>query len=149
MDTYPYDTLRDSFLKLVSDGLTHEEALDHFDENELRAAALAELNEGLLRRLEWSEVRPDAYAFVTNDSREMPALLEILSTADSQRRNGVNGRDYGQALELWQAGWSSETERPDMLVMAWRWRAPSKRPGRPGRRFLSTNQAWNALKKAQ
>lgn len=60
-----------------------------------------------------------------------------------------------QALELSAAGWTPElgpghSPHPfsgSVAVMSWYWRRPGKRPGKPGRKFLSTNQAHRALKR--
>lgn len=92
---------------------------------------------------------------MTNDERQLPALFDLLVCAQFEQRNSVDGADYQQALELWQAGWTSESHEPysdhfwsQVQVMSWYWRAPSKRPGKPGRRYLSTNQAWNAFQRS-
>lgn len=147
MNTYPFDTLRDSFLRFLAEGMTHEEALEQFDEKEFTAAAMDELGGGTLQRICTTESILDVGSFVTNDARQLPALFEMLCTAHGERRNGVQGANYQQALELWQAGWTSESERPDAQVMSWYWRAPSKRPGKQGRKYLSTNQAFNAMRR--
>ena len=148
MNTYPFDALRDSFLKFVADGMTYEEALEQFNEEDFRRAAWNE-DTRLIRFEEAFHLGKIELAgnHVTNDERMLPSLFDLLVKANGEKRNGVNGADYQQALDLWQAGWKSEAVTPDGQVMSWYWRAPSKRPPRPGRRYLSTNQAWNALQK--
>ncbi len=82
--------------------------------------------------------------------REMFDLLARASYQESEKK------DMEQALELSAAGWQAEiqphhTPHPftgNVSVMSWYWRRPSKRKGKPGRLFLSTNQAFNALKRA-
>jgi hypothetical protein len=54
-----------------------------------------------------------------------------------------------QAYELWGAGWTSHPQSKGAKVMSWYWRQPPRRPGKPGRLFLSTNQAFNAMKNEQ
>lgn len=156
MKTYPFDTLRDSFLKFMANGMTYDEALSQFDEEEFTRAAMAELECGYTRTLSVFDGIERAGNIVTNDERELPSLFDLKVHANFERENGVNGESYQQALDLWQAGWTSECEKPVSLdfwaqkqVMAWYWRRPSKRPGKPGRKYLSTNQAWQAMKKAE
>jgi hypothetical protein len=58
-----------------------------------------------------------------------------------------------QVLSLIDAGWTPEPPttgnqgftHPWDAVMSWSWRRPPKHLGRPGRRFASTRQAYNAL----
>ena len=98
-----------------------------------------------MKKLEYSPFNEDG----TLD-REM---LEILSRQDHQERNA---QDMEKALELSAAGWTAEIEKHhtphpftgSVDVMSWYWRAPSKRPGKKGRKYLSTNQAWNAYQRA-
>lgn len=85
-------------------------------------------------------------------------LLDALSV---KGRMDSDDEAMEQVHELTAAGWTAEDPRavnypklgpPKTIwektaVAAWYWRAPSKRPGKPGRRFLSTNQAWRALKR--
>jgi|ERR1700722_105270 len=54
----------------------------------------------------------------------------------------------GKAIELWTAGWTSETPHRGQAaqMMSWYWRRPGPRGGR---RFLSTDQALNALRKGK
>lgn len=151
---YPIDTYRDAFLRFMTEGCSYREALEHFDEKEFRSAAMEELDGDLVRRIGPLEDIIRAGDFVTNDQRGLPALLDLLTHAEFEKRNSVDSPDYQQALDLWQAGWTSENANPaspgfwgQTQVMSWYWRAPSKRAGKPGRRYLSTNQAWNALQK--
>lgn len=146
---YPFDALRDTFLWFVAGGMTHEEALAEFDEDEFAKASWAEFFGGLVRVVPATESIEKAGDWITNDSRKLPALFDLLTTARMERRNGVHGADYQQALELWQAGWTSEAVRPNSRVMSWYWRAPAKGKRKQGRRYLSTNQAWIALQKAR
>jgi hypothetical protein len=148
---YPIDTYRDSFLRFMADGMSYSEALEQFDQDEFANAAFVEMYS--------REARIDllTHEFVTNDSRKLPALFQLLTRAQFEKRNSVDGRDYQQALELWQAGWTSESKtnppKPGFWhqaqVMSWYWRRPPRRPGKPGRRYLSTNQAWTALQREE
>ena len=60
-----------------------------------------------------------------------------------------------KALKLSEAGVTPEIEdhhsrhpfTGNVPVMSWYWRRPPRRKGQKGRFFLSTNQAFNALKK--
>jgi hypothetical protein len=52
-----------------------------------------------------------------------------------------------EARELIAAGWRPEPLHADDMVYQWRWRRPSRRAGKPGRLFLSTTQAFNAMKR--
>lgn len=55
-------------------------------------------------------------------------------------------RDREQADTLIMAGWRFElpaTRNPD--IFQWYWRSPPKRKGSKGRKYWSTNQAYNAL----
>ncbi len=142
--TYPFDTMRDSFLRFMAEGASYREALELFDLAEFRAAAMAELDGDLVRRVSPMEDILRAGDFVTNDSRGLPALLELLVHAQIEQGQ----QPCAQCLDLWAAGWTSEVPNPKYgpcQSMSLYWRAPSKRPGKLGRRYLSTNQAWNAL----
>ena len=88
------------------------------------------------------------------------SLLDLLAIAG---REECDESEMEKAIELWLAGWTSELPEhyntPEAqerakndpwsrcAVMSWYWRAPSKRKGKPGRRYLSTNQAFNAMKR--
>jgi hypothetical protein len=52
-----------------------------------------------------------------------------------------------QVDALLAAGWQFilPEHDPDPEPFQWFWRRPGKRPGRPGRLFRSTGQAYNAL----
>lgn len=57
-----------------------------------------------------------------------------------------NREGNAQAWALIRAGWRLEWPERDYLeTFSWAWRRPPKRPGKPGRRFASTNQAYNAM----
>lgn len=141
------DIFRDSFLKFIEEGMTHAEALEKFDETLFRRAAVDELMESGIR------IDPTTYRQLVNDSRGVTPLIDLLSLAEMQRRSQ---RDFEkQAIPLMLAGWTSEVPNPtnrkdpwlQCQTMSLYWRAPSKRPGKPGRRYLSTNQAFNAMQK--
>lgn len=143
----PIDTCRDAFLAFLAQGMTHAEAYDQFDDKELRAAMRAELEGGLF-------IDPDTEQLVNEDRK--PSLLDLISLAQYQKRSI---RDFEQqAIPLMLAGWTIDTP-PDKYsnaegwlqrqTMSLYWRAPGKRPGKPGRRYLSTQQAFNAMQRAQ
>lgn len=50
-----------------------------------------------------------------------------------------------QVEALIAAGWTFELSDHDLDTWQWAWRRPPRRPGKPGRRFASTQQAYNAL----
>jgi hypothetical protein len=118
------DVFIDAFNLLLAKGMTYMEALQEFDRAEWNKAMLSE----------------DASQY---DSRRM---LELAGKAG---REEMNARDMEQAMVLWLDGWKSEIPEghKDLDVMSWYWRRPARREGKPGRRFLSTNQAYKALKK--
>jgi uncharacterized protein YbaR (Trm112 family) len=64
--------------------------------------------------------------------------------ADEMRRLGRRACQ-GQVKALLAAGWSIEWPERDLEPWAWRWRRPPKRPGKPGRLYPSTGQAWGAM----
>lgn len=145
---HPIDTYRDAFLRLMADGMSYREALETFDEDEFTKAALAEMD------ARGSLIMNENLDLVTNDERRAPALFDLLVHANFEKKNSVDGHDYKQALDLWQAGWTSECANPpsegfwgQTQVMSWYWRRPPRRKGKRGRLYLSTNQAWNALQK--
>ena len=80
---------------------------------------------------------------------------EMLDIAAREGHKQRNDADMEKALELSAAGWTPELEPQHtphpftgcVDVMSWYWRRPPRRKGSKGRRYLSTNQAWNALKK--
>lgn len=79
---------------------------------------------------------------------------EMLDIAARKCFAESESRQMEKALELTAAGWTAETPNHtphpftgSVQVMSWYWRRPSRRPGKPGRRYLSTDQAWNAYQK--
>lgn len=60
-------------------------------------------------------------------------------------------RDLLQVRALLAAGWKYELPEghDDLEPMSWYWRAPPKRAGSRGRRYLSTNQAYNAMQRSK
>lgn len=51
-----------------------------------------------------------------------------------------------QCYELMMAGWTVEPNKRED-AWAWKWRRPARTKHRPGRLYLSTNQAYRALKR--
>lgn len=142
------DTYRDAFSGFLANGMTHAEAMEQFDESLLRRAAVDEMMEVGIR------IDPETYRQLLNDDRGVIPLIDFLGLAEMQRRSQ---RDFDQqAVPLMLAGWTSEVPNPtnrkdpwlQCQTMSLYWRAPSKRPGKPGRRYLSTQQAFNALMKS-
>lgn len=104
-------------------GMTHAEAATLFTPDDLRTALFSE------------EFAP-------------PEAHELLNLLGKAQREEMNDRDMDQAIELWLAGWKSETPHKTQTdVMSWYWRRPARTKTRPGRLFLSTNQAFSAMKK--
>lgn len=145
------DTLRDTFLHFMERGMNYAEALEQFDKDEFAAAAMQEVFQDEATRIPGKGWR-------TNDDRDLPGLMEFITRADYEEHDA---EQMELAIELWTAGWTSELPCPEIQLgddmdfwrkvqtMSLYWRAPSKRPGRPGRRYLSTQQAYNAMQKAQ
>lgn len=147
----PVDTYRDAFLAFLKCGMSYVEARDQFDKELLQAAVNAELERGDSVQV----LNPET--FLCENACGHETLFDLVVKAGFEQRNSVGSRDMDQAMDLWQAGWTSEDTMAHLIkpnefwsqtqVMSWYWRAPSKRPGKPGRRYLSTNQAWNAMQR--
>jgi hypothetical protein len=113
----------DLFHDLLSQGKTHAEVEAMFTKEQIRDVICSEGD--VINQLEF---------------------LKLIGTAGLEQRND---KDIDKATELWLAGWVSETPYPSQrhAVMSWYWRRPPRTKNRPGRRYLSTNQAYNAMKK--
>lgn len=63
----------------------------------------------------------------------------------------ARARDMVQVRALLQAGWKLELPEGDYDYepYQWQWRAPAKRANSRGRKYLSTNQAFNAMNRVQ
>ncbi len=143
----PIDTYREAFQKFVSDGMSYAEAYDQFDREELNAAVNAELARGDSVQV----FNLDALGCTNACGHE--TLFDLCVKATFEKRNQTDFNE--QALPLMLAGWTMEipdshkTNSKDFWrqgqVMSLYWRAPSKRPGKPGRKYLSTTQAFNAM----
>ena len=116
----------DIFRLLLAKGKTHAEALAEFDRKAV--------NEALRKGLD------------DNDISSGCTLLDLMSLAGREERSKADMEN--QAIPLWLAGWTSHPVTKDSDVFQWQWRAPSKRPGKPGRKYPSTSQAFNAMIKA-
>lgn len=144
----PIDTYRDAFLKFLAEGMTHEEARAQFDEAELQAAVNAELERGDSVQV----FNMDPMGNTNACGRE--TLFDLVVKAGFEKRQRKDFED--QATPLMLAGWTMENVNPNNSKDFWRqtqimslyWRAPSKRPGKPGRLYRSTQQAFNAMQKA-
>lgn len=90
-----------------------------------------------------SDAMFDGSGVMDDDQR---ALLDRLAAAGEEEQNE---RDLGDAIELWMAGWTHEPVTPSSRIMSWYWRAPAKGKRPLGRRYLSTQQAVNALRRAK
>jgi len=149
----PSDAYREAFIKFLSEGMTHSEAYGQFDEGELQAAVDAELgitdDEG--------ETDPLVLWKRQQEKHNENSLFHLCVKANFERRQQKNFEE--QAVPLMMAGWTMEI--PDShkhnsndfwrqgQVMSLYWRAPSKRAGKPGRKYLSTNQSFNAMMRPQ
>lgn len=144
------DTYRDAFLKFLADGMDHEEACNQFDKDLLNQAVNAELERGDSVRVFNSD------PMGCDNACGHETLFDLVVKAGFVRRNRLDFET--QVTPLLLAGWTYEV--PDSYrhnskdfwrqpqQMSFYWRAPSKRPGKPGRRYLSTNQAFNAMQRA-
>lgn len=145
----PIDTYRDAFLKFLAEGMSYMEAEDQFDKSLLSAAIQAELDRGDSVQV----FNMDPMGNTNACGHE--TLFDLVVKASFERRNLHDFET--QAVPLMLAGWTMETPNPTNSKDFWRqcqvmslyWRAPSKRPGKPGRRYLSTNQAFRAMQKQQ
>jgi hypothetical protein len=144
------DTYRNAFLKFVADGMSYAEAYDQFDPLRLQDAVNAELRRG-------DSIQTfDIKALRVENACGHETLFDLCVKASFEKRNQTDFDE--QALPLMLAGWTMEI--PDShkhnssdfwrqgQVMSLYWRAPSKRKGKPGRFYRSTNQAFNAMTKA-
>lgn len=93
----------------------------------------------------------------------MAAGMSVEEWRDAVQESILESRNAAlpQVDALLQAGWRYEL--PEIVnrkegeppakhftePWQWYWRAPSKRKGHPGRRYLSTNQAFNAMNRAK
>jgi hypothetical protein len=117
------DFVKDAFLIFLGRGMTHLEALREFDRQEFNNAMLGLLDD--------------------HDN----TLLALVGIAE---REAMNEDDLNLALELWAAGWTSETPHTTQNdIFSWYWRRPPSGNRKSGRLFLSTNQAINALRRVQ
>lgn len=142
----PIDTYRDAFLKFLAQGMTHAEAYREFCPIKLNRAVFEEC---ITENAEWSD---SEQRIVTNSGKV--SLLELCSKA---MREIQDEQDMQQATELWLSGWTSEipesyrNNSPNFWrqcpVMSLQWRRPSRRQGKPGKRYLSTNQAWMSMQR--
>lgn len=72
---------------------------------------------------------------------------EALRQLANDWREEARDKDFGKAIELWMAEWTSYPQSPKHEIMSWYWRRPP-RPGRKkGRLYLSTDQAYRAMRK--
>ncbi len=116
----------DFYLKLIQSfkakGLTDGEILQEFNRDDF--------NKTLRESIEEGEDR----------------LLDFAANAGRDNRNI---EDLNKAIELWTAGWKSEIpkEFKNLDVMSWYWRRPPIGNRKTGKLFLSTDQAYSALKK--
>lgn len=77
---------------------------------------------------------------------EILADPEKFALLVERTRRDANRRAMVECRALLAAGWTFELpDIPDPEVWQWYWRRPGKRPGKPGRLFLSPTQAYNAL----
>lgn len=87
------------------------------------------------------------------DDEQGRRLLDFCAEVTALR---CDQEEMEKALELTSAGW--EAQKPERVpagdtiwhqvrVMSWYWRRPARTKTRPGRLFLSTNQAWRAMRR--
>lgn len=142
------DSIRDEFADYVAKGMSYMEAKAMFDEVTLQVAIDAELFRG-------DSIKSfNMLTLQAENACGHETLFDLCVKASFEEQNK---RDFEeQAVPLMMAGWTMETQNPtnskefwsQTQVMSLYWRAPSKRPGKPGRKYLSTNQAFNAMMKA-
>lgn len=131
------DFYRTTFLAMMNGGKSAWEAFQEFDGKDFNRALVEELSSSNVH------VNPKTFTHETLDG--LPSLLTLSSWASREK---MNEEDTEKAIELWMAGWTSEADaKTQKDVMSWYWRRPSKRPGKLGRKFHSTNQAFMALRR--
>ena len=118
------DTYITAFRKFTAEGMTPMEAFAEFDADEWHRLMIDEVNE-----------------------RGTSVMLKLGSSAIQEE---YNQGSLTQAYDLWGAGWTSENPGSGpSQPMSWYWRKPPTGKKKLGRRYLSTNQAWNALQKIE
>jgi len=120
-----YQAYTEMFQLMLNQGKTHLEAYRQFDEDKLRAAMRDAFDDG--------------------DHEDIMPLLDLMAKAGEQESDE---KDRDQCFDLWGAGWTHEKVTPDSRPMSWYWRSPPKGKRPLGRRYLSTNQAWMAMRRA-
>lgn len=120
-----HEAYTEMFQLLLKQGKTHLEAYREFDEEKLRKALLDSLDSG-------------------PPGKRNLALLDLMALAGMEKADEA---DREQCFELWSQGWTSEKVTPDSRPMSWYWRSPPKGKRPLGRRYLSTNQAWLAMRR--
>ena len=130
------DLIRDTFLNLVKGGMTYLEAYRQFDREQWNKAMTEEIMNGDCIR------DPDTFRCITQDGK--CSLLDLGAKAQLEQ---CDENAMEQAIELWLNGWTSHPVTKTSMVMSWYWRRPAKPPRKVGRLFLSTNQAWMALRR--
>lgn len=135
----PIDTYRDAFLVFIKEGMTYTEALEQFDAEQWRAAVRSELE-----TVEARHFNHETLCYETHDGK--PSLLDLQVKASLEQAL----EPCEQCFDLWSAGWTSEVPNPQYgpcQSISLYWRRPPIGKRKQGRLFLSTNQAWMALKK--
>ena len=112
----------DTFKALLKQGMSPAEAKREFDPEQWKSAVSKAID----------------------DEGAESELFQLAIRASHCERNE---RDMEQAIELWLAGWKSEKPSENSDIMSWYWRRPARRKGSKGMMFLSTQQAFNAMKK--
>lgn len=117
--------------------MTPEFAVDLFKDLLAQGKTHAEIEEMFTR----DQIREVFEHLDTENGRE---FLDLCATAGMEQRNL---KDMEKAWELWMVGWTSHPVTPTSQVMSWYWRRSPRTRTRPGRLYLSTDQAYNAMKK--
>lgn len=108
------------FQLLLAKGMTHAEAMNEFDHRAIGECLLS-------------------------DDSPPEQKRKLLVLMGKGFREESNQKDLeSQAIPLWLAGWTSEPGTPPRDVFSWQWRAPAKGKRTQGRKYLSTQQAFNA-----
>lgn len=120
---YTPDLMLDMLQNRISLGMTKDEAVQDVGQPAFHAAAISAITQyGKKHPLFWFAVD------VTVESRHDSYLQK--------------------ALDLYAAGWTSETPHESQTeIMSWYWRRPPMGNRKTGRRFMSTDQAWNHMRK--
>lgn len=96
----------------------------------------------------WHAWHDPGWALCCQSAQPCPACgepVDVMELCQEQVAREIRRGCQGQVWGLIQAGWTFVAPDRDLEPWQWRWRRRPKRPGKPGRLYASTGQAWGAL----